>query len=121
MTLEFIADENIPNSVIKKLREQGYIIFSIRENKKGIKDEEIIQLSIETQKPILTMDKDFGYLTFHLKQHPYCVILLRILPLSPDMIYTTIKNMLDQIINQNFNLKNKFIVSDGKTMRIRKF
>ena len=121
MDLKFIVDENIPNSVIKRLRSNTFEIFSIREEMKGIMDEEIIRLSKEKKKPILTMDKDFGYLTFHQKLHPYCIILLRIHPQSPDDIYSSILQVLELIRRQNIDYKNKFIVTDGKTLRIRKF
>ena len=121
MDCKLIIDENIPNSVIKQLRGSNYEIFSIREVKKGINDEEIIKLSNKKQQAILTMDKDFGYLTYHQKMHPYCIILLRIHPQSPNIIYSTISHVLNLVENQNIDLKNKFIVTDGKTLRIRKF
>ncbi|MHA1147733.1 MAG: DUF5615 family PIN-like protein [Promethearchaeota archaeon] len=57
MTIKLIADENIPNSVVEKLREQGYEILAIREDNKGIEDLDIIQLSKKKEQPILTMDK----------------------------------------------------------------
>ena len=67
------------------------------------------------------MDKDFGYLTYHLKIHPYCIILFRIHPQSPEIIYTTILQVLKLIEKQNIDIKDKFIVSDRKSLRIRKF
>jgi len=121
MDLKLIVDENIPNSVIKQLRGSKYEVFSIREVKKGIEDEEIIKLSKEKLQAILTMDKDFGYLTYHQKMHPYGIILLRIHPQSPEIIYSTILHVLNLIENQNIDLKNKFIVTDGITLRIREF
>jgi len=65
------------------------------------------------------MDKDFGFLTFHRKLNPYCIILFRIHPQSLDSIYISILNLLDLIINQNIDIKNKFLVTDNKTLRIR--
>ena len=121
MDFKLIVEENIPNSVIKQLRGSNYEIFSIREIKKGMNDEEIIKLSNEKQQAILTMDKDFGYLTYHLKMHPYGIILLRIHPQSPEIIYSTTLHVLNLIEYKNIDLKNKFIVTDGKTLRIRKF
>lgn len=53
--------------------------------------------------------------------YPYCIILLRIHPQSPEIIYTTIIQVLKLIERQNIDLKEKFIVSDGKSLRIRKF
>ena len=121
--LEFriLADENIPNSVIKNLKKRNYKISSIKEIEKGMNDEDIIKLSQKNQKIILTMDKDFGYLTYHQKMHPYGVILIRVHPQSPEIIFSTISNVLELINSQNIDLKEKFIVSDGKTFRIRKF
>ena len=121
MVLKLIADENIPNSVIEQLRASNYEILSIREVNKGTDDEEIIKLSKDKQYTILTMDKDFGYLTYHLKMHPHGIILIRIHPQSAEMIYSTTLHVLNLIKQQNIDLKNKFIVSDGKTLRIRKF
>ncbi|TFG07130.1 MAG: hypothetical protein EU539_05845 [Promethearchaeota archaeon] len=121
MDFKLIADENIPNSVIKQLRGKGYKIVSIREMKRGIDDEEIIKLSNKKQKAIITMDKDFGYLTYYQKMNPYGIILLRINPQSPDIIYSTIMHVLNLIKSQNIDLKNRFIVTDGKTLRIRKY
>lgn len=76
MIFKILVDENIPNSVIKQLRVRNFEILSNREENKGIKDEKIIKLSIDKQLPILTMDKDFGYLTFRQKLIPYGVILI---------------------------------------------
>lgn len=121
MGFKLIVDENIPNSVIKQLRSSNFEIFSIREEFKGIDDEEIIRLSKEKQSPLLTMDKDFGYLTFHRKMYPYGIILIRIHPQSPDVIYRSILNVLNLIEAQKIDLKHRFIVTDGNTLRIRKF
>ena len=121
MDFKFIIDENIPITVIKRLRQKNYKIISVREVHKGIGDAEIIKLSKENQHPILTLDKDFGYLTYHVKLKPFCTILLRINPQTPEIIYTTILHALDLIEDQNIDLRDKFIVTDGNTLRIRKF
>ena len=73
------------------------------------------------QSPILTMDKDFGYLTFHQKKRPYGIILFRIHPQSPDIIYQSILNVLNLLKTQKIDMKYRFIVTDGKTLRIRTF
>lgn len=121
MIFKIIVDENIPNSVIKQLRSKNFEIFSIREELKGIKDEEIIRLSTEMQMPIITMDKDFGYFTFHQKLIPFGVILFRINPQSPKVIHSTILHVFELLQKQNIDLKNRFIVSDGRTLRVRKY
>ena len=42
MSFKLIMDENIPNSVIFRLRELNFEIISIREDYRGIDDKEII-------------------------------------------------------------------------------
>jgi len=66
MDFKLIIDENIPNTVIKRLQQDNYELISIREVQKGMDDDEIIKLSRENQHAILTMDRDFGYLTYRL-------------------------------------------------------
>lgn len=56
MDFKFIIDENIPKTVIKRLRQKNYKIISVREEHRGVGDAEIIKLSKENQLPILTMD-----------------------------------------------------------------
>ncbi|MGV9174007.1 MAG: DUF5615 family PIN-like protein [Promethearchaeia archaeon] len=117
--LKLIVDENIPNSVIDKLRELGYLLYAIREENKGLEDEKIIQLSRDKNQSILTMDKDFGYLTYRLEKKPFGVILLRIHPQSPERIYRMVWDALNKIDTLEIDVQNKFIVFDGLSLRIR--
>lgn len=82
--------------------------------------EQIIRLSREYERPIITMDKDFGYLAYRKEAKPYGVILFRINPQSSEFIFSVIYQILNQLKTQKIILKNRFIVSDGKTLRIRK-
>ncbi|MEJ2280158.1 MAG: DUF5615 family PIN-like protein [Candidatus Lokiarchaeota archaeon] len=103
-----------------RLRALDFEILSIREEYRGIDDDKIINLSKKYKRPIITMDKDFGYLAYRKEAKPYGVILVRIDPQSSEVIFSVISQVLNQLKNQNIILKNKFIVSDGKILRIRK-
>ena len=59
---KLLADENIPRSVIVKLRSKGYDVLSIWESSPGISDGEVVQLAVKTGRAIITFDKDFGLL-----------------------------------------------------------
>jgi predicted nuclease of predicted toxin-antitoxin system len=60
MKPEFIADENIPFSLIKALRELGYEVATVGETAYfGIKNNELAELSIRQGKIIMTRDADF--------------------------------------------------------------
>lgn len=62
--MTFIADENIPYEVIKRLRGAGAEIFSVLEEFRGMSDEKIMNVSSGQRLTIITFDKDFGYLVF---------------------------------------------------------
>ena len=63
MTL-FIADENIPMPSVRKLREAGLDILSIRETFASMDDIGIIQVASDENRVIITCDSDFGELLF---------------------------------------------------------
>lgn len=55
-----VADENIPPEIISGLRKVSIDVLSIKESFRGMSDEDIIWLSKEVDRVILTEDKDFG-------------------------------------------------------------
>ena len=57
-----IADENIFRALITSLRNNGYEVFSIFEELRGLSDISISKLSLNPPRIILTEDKDFGSL-----------------------------------------------------------
>lgn len=120
MKLKLIIDENIPESIILKLN-KSFEIISIREKYRGMKDKKIIELSKNSRSIIITMDKGFGRLIYSQNLKPFSLILIRIYPQSPEVIYSAIKQVLNQIINNNIVIENKFLVTDGNSLRIRKF
>ncbi len=120
MKLSLILDENIPKSTMESLEKVGFQIFSIRQNRPGITDKEIVKLSEKKKQPIIILDKDFGYLVYNQNLKPYCVMLIRIKPQQPDQIFEAISTVLKWIEKENIDLNRKFIVFDGKSLRIRK-
>ena len=64
MRLRFIVDENLPNSIANLLRTQGHDVISVRELYRGYEDKDIIQISQDEERVILTRDKDFGLLIY---------------------------------------------------------
>ncbi|MEM1326891.1 MAG: DUF5615 family PIN-like protein [Bacteroidota bacterium] len=78
-----LCDENLPKLSVTFLREQGYDIRSIREELPGIADEEIVDISVEEDRLIVTFDSDFGTLIFKHQLKPYGVIYFRWKSFSP--------------------------------------
>jgi predicted nuclease of predicted toxin-antitoxin system len=84
----FLADENIPLFVIKRIRKEGYKIISVAEEYAGSRDEKILDLSSKNKWIIITFDRDFGELIHKQKyEKPFGIIFLRVPPRSPDYIF----------------------------------
>ena len=62
--MTFVADENFPRPALEALRNAGWEVFSVAEECSGISDEEVAALCSESQRVLLTFDKDFGELVF---------------------------------------------------------
>jgi len=77
-TICFFADENIPESLIKWLKEIGFNISGIRsEYLQGLDDEAIIEKTFLEKKVIITQDGDFGKIIFTKSIKFYSVIFLK--------------------------------------------
>ena len=72
-----LADENIDKSIIEAIRNEGFEVISIFEIHRGISDFQIIELSRNPPRLILTEDKDFGEWIFAHKVKDISVLLLR--------------------------------------------
>lgn len=55
--MKFLADENVPQGVIRKLRKIGYEVEDIKKTTRSLTDLQIIKTARDTI--ILTFDKDF--------------------------------------------------------------
>jgi len=59
----FIADENVPSRVIKKLRDAGHDVVTVSQAASaGIRNYELAELSVRIGRVLLTRDADFAAL-----------------------------------------------------------
>ena len=126
MKIFFFADENIQESLIKWLKENGFNVSGIRaENLYGLDDEAIIQKAFLEQKIIITQDSDFGKIIFTKNVKFYSVIFLKPGHHHSDFHIPTLKailNHLDKIKegsiiigvrkNDDIKLRFRFLKSD---------
>lgn len=76
--MRLIADEGIDSPIIIELRLRGHEVYSIAENHPGIADVFVLKLANERNEVLLVYDKDFGELTFRMKQIHSGIILIRL-------------------------------------------
>jgi predicted nuclease of predicted toxin-antitoxin system len=83
--VRILANENLARTVIVGLRAKGHDVLSVKESLRGEKDDAILALAQSEKRIVLTQDKDFGELAFHLGLSADCgVILLRLSGTDPD-------------------------------------
>lgn len=56
---KLLLDENIPVSVMKKLKKAGHDIEHINKKLKGKSDKEVLEYALKTKRIIVTLDCDF--------------------------------------------------------------
>lgn len=113
--MKFLANENIPWNVVKELQNKGYEITRVDEFQKGMSDTEVLKLSVEQDRILLTFDKDFGEKVFRSKTTAKGIILLRFSSRSIAFIIQRITHLLEKFPD----LEDNFIVVEEDKIRIR--
>lgn len=64
MSVAILANENFPAPAISKLRAAGIDVIAVRESMPSISDKEVMAYARQTQRWIVTFDRDYGDLVF---------------------------------------------------------
>lgn len=75
--MRFLADENCPQSIVSSYRNAGHDVALVRELLAGTPDSNVLAMSVESERILLTEDKDFGQLIFAFGQRTCGVVLFR--------------------------------------------
>ena len=114
--MHILADENIPLSTVKLLRDAGHDVLWNREASPGVSDPEIMRVAVEEQRIIVTFDKDFGELAVtEPNQNPPGIILLRISKPSP----TLTAKAVEQVLTRREDWLGHLTVIDDTHIRMR--
>lgn len=76
--MRFLVDECTGIKVVDWLRQEGYQVFSVYEQARGITDDVIIQKAFNENWILITNDKDFGEKVYRDKLSHRGIILLRL-------------------------------------------
>lgn len=109
--------------MVQHLRNIGFDVFDIRQqNLTGISDREILQISHQQNRVIVTQDSDFGTLIFTEK-----IDFIGIVYLRPGHFRSSFHiQTIDAIIKENIEIEQPFIIVAEKkelgiNIRIRQF
>jgi len=114
--MRVIANENVAGTAIRRLRQNGHDVLSVKESMQGADDESILQRAETEQRLVVTHDKDFGELAYRYRLPASCgIILFRLSGLDPS---TDIQRMLD-VIESRSDWTGGFSVVTDDRIRIR--
>lgn len=105
--MRFLVDESTGVSVARWLCEQGYEVFSVYEEARGIDDDEIMQKAFGENWILITNDKDFGEKVYREQRPHRGIILLRLENERSANKLDTLQRLLETYFEQ---LSDNFIV-----------
>ncbi len=117
--MRLLADENIPRTIIERLREAGHEVKAISEDSPSIKDEEVLMEADRENRTLFTFDSDYGELIHLYGRRPRSgVIHLRIRERTPKRVA---HRLLEVIGDQKLTFEDRITVIDEKKVRQKGF
>ena len=113
--MRFLVDECAGPSLARWLHEQGHDVFSVFDQARGISDDEVLQIALENERILITVDKDFGEQIFRAKRPHHGVILLR---LKDERSKNKITAMERLLTNYATRIIDQFIVVTDTRVRL---
>ena len=115
--MKFIVDECVGPSVARWLRLQGYDVFSVYDQARGVDDNFVLSKVIEQNRILVTSDKDFGDIVFRDKWKHKGIILFRLLDEKPKNKILKLEQLLKEYSKE---LVGNFVVVTENTVRMIK-
>jgi predicted nuclease of predicted toxin-antitoxin system len=116
--VKFVADENIPRSMVRQLRDAGHDVAYIADGWPGLLDKDVLALARDEQRVLITFDRDFGELIFRRRLAP-----------PPSVIYLRRRGFRTRIVvaaaiallasGQPGEFVGRFVVVTGEDVRHR--
>ena len=112
--MRFVVDECTGPAVAEWLREQGYEVFSVYDEARGLDDDTIIRKAFEENWILITNDKDFGEKIYREGRSHRGVILLR---LEDERSVVKIEVLRRLLRNYGDRLADQFVVVSETKVR----
>ena len=111
-----MADESVDRQIVERLRMDGHDVSYIAEMEPGICDEIVLQKANQQEAMLLTVDKDFGELTYRQKLIHRGVVLIRLAGLSNQ---TKAELVAQALRDRGAEFVNAFTVISPGMIRVR--
>jgi len=114
--MNLLADESVDRQIVERLRHDGHGVTYVAEMEPGISDETVLKRANDQEALLLTVDKDFGELTYRQKLIHHGVVLVRLSGLSNQ---TKAEIIAEAVRNRGAEFVNSFSVISPGMIRIR--
>lgn len=115
--MNFLADEGVDKPIVDLLRSSGFDVHFILETNQGADDDQVLEISNEEDRILLTQDKDFGELVYRLKKVHLGIILIRLGTLTA---IEKAKLVSSVVLEHGEKFLNAFTVIQVNAIRIRR-
>ena len=115
--MNLLADENIDQPIVERLRHEGHSVAYVAEISPSITDDAILQQANLQSALLLTADKDFGELVFRQKRVHHGVVLIRLLGMLAEV---KAEIVADTLRDRAADLPGAFTVISPGMVRIRR-
>lgn len=112
--MRFLVDECTGPAVACWLKEQGFEVFSVYDEARGIDDEEVLQKAFAGNWILVTNDKDFGNKVFRERRPHRGVVFLRLDNERPATKIDTLRRLLEEYGDR---LADRFVVVTEEQVR----
>ena len=113
--MKIVADENVDQQIVDRLRTNGHDVLYIAELDPGIADDAVLMRSRGSNAVLLTADKDFGELVFRQRLLHSGVVLIRLAGLDQ-----TKAELVAAAFARHADVRLGFAVLSKRALRLRK-
>ena len=114
--MNFVADENVDQPIVTRLRAAGHTVLAIVEMEPSISDETVLDIANEREMVLLTGDKDFGELVYRDRRYTFGIILIRLAGLTATAKAEIVTSVVEEHADR---LAHAFTVISRNSVRIR--
>ena len=112
--MRFLVDECAGPRLARWLKKQGHEVFSVYEEARGMRDDDIIQKAFTENWILITNDKDFGEKVYREGQSHKGLIILRLQDERTVVKIETIRRLIESYGDK---LADRFVVATEKRVR----
>ncbi|MGH6923904.1 MAG: DUF5615 family PIN-like protein [Propylenella sp.] len=116
--MRFLVDECISRAIVEKLRASHHDVIWVAEAQPGAPDRDILKLSRDDSRLLLTADRDFGELTIRFGERALGVVMVAISQFTGDPDRLT-ENLVRQLTEMDKALIGKLTIIEAGRVRQR--